>query len=122
MNRVELNSSDMNGARIILRTAELLSDQRTVIHELMHVLGAGHGCSWASVQTYCASLATDVPTAPDVAHLEVLEAMRQSEEAALSRWGIMASVMGQRAVTLGMGPLPGPNVVVGPVSLMEGHR
>lgn len=114
--RVELGSADMNGARILLKSAALLSDRRTVIHELMHVLGAGHGCSWASVQTYCASLATDIPTAADVAHLEVLEAARRTEIQVRSRWGIMAAVMGHRSVTLGLTPVPRVGVVYGPAS------
>lgn len=114
VSRVALGSADMNGARVRLRSTELLTDRRTVIHELMHVLGAGHGCSWASVQTYCASLATDVPTPADVAHLEVLEAMRGLEATINSRWGIMSAVLGQRTVTLGLPAIPPPDVVWGP--------
>jgi len=120
VSRIELGSADMNGARVLLRSSDLLSDRRTVIHELMHALGAGHGCSWASVQTYCASLATDVPTPADVAHLEVLEAMRELEASIQSRWGIMSAVMGQRTVTLGLPTIPPPDVVWGPGSAPGG--
>jgi hypothetical protein len=112
--RVEAGSADMNGARLRLRDPQLLSHRRIVIHELMHVLGAGHGCSWASVQTYCASLATDIPTPADVAHLEVLEAVRALEATTGARWGLLAAVMGHRAVTLGLPPVPGPSLVYGP--------
>ncbi len=122
VSRVEVGSADMNGARVRLRRAELITDRRTVIHELMHVLGAGHGCSWVSVQTYCASLATDVPTPADVAHLEVLEAMRELEATINSRWGIMSAVLGQRTVTLGLPAIPPPEVVWGPGRAPDGGR
>jgi hypothetical protein len=89
----------------------------------MHVLGAGHGCSWASVQTYCASLLSDVPTAPDVAHLAVMLEMRALELEHDSRWGILASVFGHRVVTLGLTPVPGIDLTYGPASApADWHR
>lgn len=112
--RVGFISEDITGARIAFRDAGLLSDRGVVVHELMHILGAGHGCSWPSVQTYCDSLRTDLPTAHDVAYLEVLEAARALEKDVGTRWGLLSAVVGARVVTLGHPPIPAPALVYGP--------
>ena len=109
-------SADITYGIIRLEKQELFNDRQLVIHELMHVLGAGHGCSWASVQTYCASLQSDVPTPPDVAHLAVMMEMRALEVEHGTRWGILASVFGHRVVTLGLTPVPGIDLTYGPTS------
>ncbi len=112
----DLVSSDIWYGVVQFDAVERLNDRQLVIHELMHILGAGHGCSWASVQTYCASLATDVPTPADVAHLRVLGELRALELEHRTRWGVAASVFGHRVVTLGLAPIPTPSLVYGPVS------
>ena len=33
------------------KSSTQLEDRQLVIHEMMHTLGAGHGCAWPSVQT-----------------------------------------------------------------------
>ena len=120
---ISVVSADITYGIIRLETSGLFSDRQLVIHELMHVLGAGHGCSWASVQTYCASLLSDVPTAPDVAHLAVMMEMRALELEHDSRWGILASVFGHRVVTLGLTPVPGIDLTYGPASApADWHR
>ena len=113
---VSVVSADITYGIVRLGSNELLADRQLVIHELMHVLGAGHGCSWASVQTYCASLQSDVPTPPDVAHLAVMMEMRALELEHGSRWGILASMFGHRVVTLGLPPVPGIDLKYGPAS------
>lgn len=115
--RVGFLSADIEGGRMVVQDPELFEDQRLVIHEMMHVLGLGHGCSWPSVMTYCASLATDEPTAQDIAHFEVLETIRRMEDELDTRWGLLASVFGHRVVSLGLTPVPGPNLVYGPGSV-----
>ena len=75
-----------------------------------------HHSSWASVQTYCTSLQSDVPTPPDVAHLTVMMDMRALELEHATRWGILASVFGHRVVTLGLTPVPGIDLTYGPAS------
>ena len=113
---VSVVSADITYGIVRLENNELFADRQLVIHELMHVLGAGHGCSWASVQTYCASLQSDVPTPPDVAHLAVMMDMRALELEHRTRWGILASVFGHRVVTLGLTPVPGIDLTYGPAS------
>lgn len=120
---ISVVSADITYGIVRLENNELFADRQLVIHELMHVLGAGHGCSWASVQTYCASLQRDVPTPPDVAHLAVMMEMRALELEHGSRWGILASVFGHRVVTLGLTPVPGIDLRYGPASApSDWHR
>ncbi len=113
---ISVVSADITYGIVRFENQEAFADRQLVIHELMHVLGAGHGCSWASVQTYCASLQSDVPTPPDVAHLAVMMEMRALELEHRSRWGLLASVFGHRVVTLGLTPVPGVSVQYGPAS------
>ncbi len=115
-------SARISSGQVRFHDASLMEDQQLVIHEMMHTLGAGHGCSWPSVQTYCASLLTDVPTAEDVAHLEVLEAIRHLEGELGTRWGVLASVIGHRVVTLGLPPVPAPDLVYGPSAVPSEPR
>ncbi len=56
--------ADITYGIVRLKSNERFADRQLVIHEVMHVLGAGHGCSWASVLTYCALLQSDVPSHP----------------------------------------------------------
>jgi hypothetical protein len=111
-----LISADISYAVMDFDSIGFASDGQLVMHEFMHVLGAGHGCSWGSVQTYCASLVSTTPSAADVAHLAVLSELRQLERANGSRWGVLASIFGHRVVTLGLTPIPELNVLYGPIS------
>lgn len=116
---VSVVSADITYGIVRLGSNELFADRQFVIHEIMHVLG----CSWVSVQTYCASLQSDVPTPPDVAHLAVMMEMRALELEHGSRWGILASVFGHRVVTLGLPPVPGIDLRYGPASApSDWHR
>ncbi len=112
----DMLSADIRYGVVKLREIDFVEDQQLVIHELMHILGAGHGCSWASVQTYCASLLSDVPTPPDVAHLAVMSELRTLELEHRTRWGVLASVFGHRVVTLGLSPIPEITLIYGPIS------
>lgn len=111
---IAIVSLDLDGAVVDLRENAAFRRPELLIHEMMHVLGVGHGCEWPSVQTYCASLATDVPSPEDIAHLEVLERSRRRAKDLGTRHGIVAAVFGERIVTLGLSPFPGPGVVYGP--------
>lgn len=105
--RLAVASADARAGRIALRSPDAMADATLVMHEAMHVLGAGHGCAWPSLQTYCESLAEPEPTAEDVAHLEVLEAARAEEKRLDTFHGILPAVLGERALTRGEPPLPG---------------
>ena len=112
--RMDVASADIVGGAAIFRSRDLLGDRQLVAHIFMHILGAGHGCSWVSVQTFCASKQVDLPSPEDVAYLEVLEMAREMEKEFRTRWGVVAAVAGFRTVTLGLPPLPVSNVVFGP--------
>jgi len=118
----QITSADITYGIVGMDARDFIQDRQLVIHEMMHILGAGHGCSWASVQTYCASLVAPVPTAPDVAHLAVMSAMRGLELEHRSRWGVLASVFGHRVVTLGLSPIPSLSVTYGPISAPSDFR
>jgi hypothetical protein len=115
--RIDVLSADITYGLVKLDSISLVTDRQLVIHEMMHTLGAGHGCSWGSVQTYCASLLTDIPSAADVGHLRVMAEVRALELQYRSRWGLIAAVLGQRVVTLGLSPTPRLNVLYGPASV-----
>lgn len=117
--RVSIVSADIAYGIVGLASTDGFADQGLVIHEMMHTLGAGHGCSWASVQTYCASLKSDIPTPADVGHLLAMLEMRALEREYGSRFGVFASVIGHRSVTLGLSPLPAPDLLYGPASAPE---
>lgn len=104
-------SADARFGRISIRSSADLDDPALVMHEAMHVLGVGHGCVWRSIQTFCASLETEEPTAEDVAYLEVLEAAREGEKALETRHGILPAVLGERALERGLTPIPGVEVI-----------
>lgn len=109
--RLAVVSSDARAGWMRFGASQHLEDAGLVMHEAMHVLGVGHGCSWPSLQTYCESLTAGAPTADDVAHLEVLEAARAAEKALDTRLGILPAVFGDRALRLGLPPVPGVVVV-----------
>lgn len=102
---------EIRGAVVLIRDGEALADRRVVAHEMMHALGVGHGCSWTSVQTYCETLQVPLPTAEDVAYLELLEAMRVAERELGTRHGILAGVFGERVVSRGLAPFPSASLV-----------
>lgn len=104
-------SADAEAGEITFRSPAGLDDPALVMHEAMHILGVGHGCEWRSVQTFCESLAAAEPTAEDVAYLEVLEAAREREKAMDTRQGILAAVLGERALSLGLSPIPDVSLV-----------
>lgn len=110
---VSFSSGDIDYGHVVVDAPARLAEGRLVIHELMHTLGAGHGCAWRSVQTYCAGLSADVPTAEDVAHLQVLRRMRALERTHETSWGVLAAVFGRRVVSLGLPPVPSPEGLQG---------
>ena len=76
-----------------------------VAHEMMHVLGFGHTCSWRSVSAdlrRCPELRAETPTPEDVAHAQVLYRVRDLQRAGGARWGLDAAVAGERVIVLGL--------------------
>ncbi|HEV7992037.1 MAG TPA: hypothetical protein VGP25_09445 [Gemmatimonadaceae bacterium] len=58
-----------------------------VQHEMTHGLGFGHTCSWTSIMESCGdkSKQSDMPTATDVAYVQLMAAVASAERAANTR-------------------------------------
>lgn len=70
-----------------------------VAHELMHVLGLGHTCSWRSVlaeTARCPGLRASAPTPEDVAYTQLLYHVRDLQRDGSLRWGLDAAEAGER--------------------------
>jgi hypothetical protein len=80
---------DYQRASVVIRTVVPThttvrdTTRRTIVHELLHVLGFGHTCSWPSVMTtgtLCAdSLRAMLPSPEDVAHYFAMRWAREGE-------------------------------------------
>jgi hypothetical protein len=84
---------DILGAAVLLRSRALLSGpdaEALVGHELMHALGFGHTCAWSTVVSdrRCPGRRAARPSPQDVAHAEVLWAVRRLER----RYGVSQTV------------------------------
>jgi len=59
----------------------LISNRKLVQHELMHTLGFGHECFWASVMVYttaqCTGAVPEQVTENDIAYIELVQALAQ---------------------------------------------
>lgn len=74
-------------------------------HELMHVLGFGHTCSWHSIAAdlqRCPGLRASLPTPEDVAYAQLFYRVRDLQRASGARWGLEAAVAGERVLVLGL--------------------
>ena len=74
-------------------------------HELMHVLGFGHTCSWRSIAAdlqRCPELRASSPTPEDVAYAQLFYRVRDVQRASGARWGLEAAVAGERVLVLGL--------------------
>ena len=66
----------IGSALVVLRGPERLRDGRVVHHELLHALGAGHTGSWPSAVAAAGRVGAARPTAADVAHAQIVAAVR----------------------------------------------
>ena len=70
-----------------------------IAHELVHTLGVGHTCSWYSVMadvTICPAQRSPLPTAEDIAYLQVHLAMGTLQRTHRARWGLDAALRGEQ--------------------------
>ncbi len=75
------------------------------MHEVMHVLGAGHTCRLPSPMGPC--MRTAEPSTHDVAYLELLRAVMTLEDELDTVYGVMPAILGERRILLETSPLPG---------------
>ncbi len=101
----------LNGGVLVLGEFEpfrladgLIAWQTVMMHEMLHVLGAGHTCRMESPMGPCARTAE--PSRYDVAYFEILwEAIRLQREVS-TPFGIMPAVIGERRLLMGLPALP----------------
>jgi hypothetical protein len=83
-------------AAVRFQRAALLSDPtgQVVSHELLHIVGVGHTCSWPSVMAplSCVGMRRDEPTPQDVAHVQLLLRMGELQRDPGLRFGLEEAV------------------------------
>jgi hypothetical protein len=95
--------------------------QRVLIHEAMHTLGAGHGCRWASTQSYCGVTPSDtLPSFEDAAYLLLAMEVKAAAWKHRALHGLSAALFGQRAIMMGVDPVPAPWTLPEPGSVTPG--
>ena len=100
----ELDVQRVDSAEVVLASRGLLGNVGLVEHELIHVLGIGHGCKWASIMVDCAgsnhATKTQVPTASDVAYIELMWAIlaHRDEDDANTETSVLAALAGERTL------------------------
>ncbi len=109
-----LATSRVDSARVAVASRGLLGNAWLAGHELIHVLGVGHGCKWPSIMVECATpnhaTRTDAPTAADVAYLELMWAMlaHHAADDGSTEVGVLAALAGERTVLRHEAPFHDP--------------
>jgi hypothetical protein len=75
------------GARVEFRSAATAADPRVAAHELLHALGFGHARGWPSLLGVAGHAGPAAATAADVAHGQLLEAIRRATRVAEREYG-----------------------------------
>lgn len=100
-------------AQVFHTTAEQFRDGRRIVaHELIHVLGMGHTCSWTSLMSLsdleCGGpVSSTLPTAEDMAYLLLtlhVNTLQARHEMPAFGAGVFGAWNGQRVVLLGESP------------------
>lgn len=100
--------SDSNGGRtelvggaVICRTTTCIASPETVRHELLHVLGFGHSCSWPTIMRAGCTGASRA-SEQDVAYFQVYYAARAMQLANGAQHSLAAAHQGQRVIMRGL--------------------
>jgi hypothetical protein len=75
------------GARVEFRSASAAADPRVAAHELLHALGFGHARGWSSLVGLAGYGGPETATPADVAHGQLLEAVRRAAREAEREYG-----------------------------------
>lgn len=89
----DIEYGDLRLNRAALRETETYPG--LVAHELMHTLGFGHTCAWRSVVAdvrRCPQLRAPMPTAQDVAYVQLAAAIRALQRERRGRWSVEAAL------------------------------
>jgi hypothetical protein len=87
-----------------------------LVHEAMHTLGAGHGCQWASTQSYCGFSTDSLPSFEDAAYLLLAMDVKAAAWRHRALHSLSAALFGQRAFMLRLAPIPEPWTLPEPTS------
>ena len=80
-----------------------------LVHEAMHTLGMGHGCQWASTQSYCGLATPDtLPSFEDAAYLMLAMDLKAATWKHRALHSLTAGLFGERAFMLHLDPIPAP--------------
>ena len=86
-----------------------------LVHEAMHTLGVGHGCSWASTQSYCGLRPADtLPSFQDAAYLLLAMEVKGAAWKHRALHSLTAGLFGQRAIMMKVDPIPAPWTIPDP--------
>ncbi|HEU4563395.1 MAG TPA: hypothetical protein VFS05_02055 [Gemmatimonadaceae bacterium] len=88
---------DISEATVTVGAPGTLGDEYTIAHELVHALGVGHAASWVSLMGAAASRAAR-PSVEDVAYLQLLYRVRDTEHRLGARYAIPAAAAAERAL------------------------
>lgn len=109
-----LATAPVDSAQVAVARPALLRNAWLTGHELIHVLGVGHGCKWPSIMVECAgsnhATRTDAPSPSDVAYLELMWALlghRDADERT-TEVGVLAALAGERTVLKHEAPFHDP--------------
>jgi hypothetical protein len=111
---VAYRGGDIDYGAVRIHAARSFTDPAApglVAHEMVHTLGVGHTCTWYSVMadaTRCPNQRAAVPTAEDVAYIQLHLAMGSLQRAHRARWGFDAALRGETELA----NLPAPNLPV----------
>jgi len=97
-------SGEIVGGSVILKDEDLLPSFVVVSHELQHVLGFGHTCSWATLMfNFCPfELKIPYPTLHDVAYGTLFHAVGRRSFERNARYGLPEAHQGERVLMLGL--------------------
>src|SRR5471032_1860308 len=89
-----------------------------LVHEAMHALGVGPGCSWTSTQSYCGLDPADtLPSFQDAAYLLLAMEVKSAAWKHRALHSLTAGLFGQRAIMMKTDPIPAPWTLPDPSSL-----
>ncbi|MDB4875364.1 MAG: hypothetical protein JWM41_1810 [Gemmatimonadetes bacterium] len=92
--------------------------QDIIMHEAMHTLGVGHGCSWPSTQSYCGLAPPDtMPSFQDAAYLLLAMDVKLATWKHQALHSLTAALFGERAIILHVDPIPAPWTLPDPGSI-----
>jgi hypothetical protein len=102
-----LVSNAMSQAQLIGYNPAASLTKAVLVHEAMHTLGAGHGCSWTSTQSYCGLNPPDgLPTFEDAAYLLMAMDVKAAVWKNHALHSLTAALFGQRAIMMKIDPIP----------------